>query len=488
MNSLIKPLGFLLLITILLSGLTTITNDPPELPQNPGNDSHENNLTKWSDQPPSKDDGSPQIRVTSGSYIPKVLVVPMEPVSNFTANITSGDVPLSVKFSDMSSGATSWAWDVDGDGIMDSNDTMFVHIYTTPGTYDVSLTATNPNGSDTKIITGYITAYLPETEPVMPVANFTSNVTVGLTPLSVKFTDLSLDAANVSWDVNGDGIENSNMSEFVYVYNLAGTYNVSIIATNPNGSDTKKVVDHITVSDPEVGPSVSLEKFTNGHDADEGPGPIVTVGSEINWSYVITNTGTVCLTSITVTDDMEGFIGSISALAVGESQTLFKIGTATEGQYSNIGYVQTGSDLNDEVMSINRALVDVGGGAVDSDPSHYYGVSPEALLPTADFTLNVSSGAVPFSVKFTDISQNATTVSWDVNEDGIEDSNASEFVYVYGVPGTYNVSLTATNPNGTDVKFDLVNAYLPEEVPEFPTIALPVLVVIGLMFILQRRK
>ncbi|ABE52194.1 PKD domain-containing protein [Methanococcoides burtonii] len=239
MNSLIKPLGFLLLITILLSGLTTITNGPSLLPHNPVNDNHETNLNEWSDHSPSKGDGSPQLRVTSGSYTPDALVISMEPVSDFTSNITSGDVPLSVKFIDMSSGATSWAWDFDGDSLIDSTDAMFVHIYTTPGTYNVSLTATNPNGSDTKTITGYITAHLPETEPVMPVANFTSNVTVGLTPLSVKFTDLSLDAANVSWDVNEDGIEDSNASEFVYVYGVPGTYNVSLAATNSNGTDIK---------------------------------------------------------------------------------------------------------------------------------------------------------------------------------------------------------------------------------------------------------
>ncbi|WP_177165235.1 PKD domain-containing protein [Methanococcoides vulcani] len=37
------------------------------------------------------------------------------------------------------------------------------------------------------------------------------------------------------------------------------------------------------------------------------------------------------------------------------------------------------------------------------------------------------------------------------NGGGGEDSNVSEFVYVYVKPGVYNVSLTATNENDTDI-------------------------------------
>ena len=128
------------------------------------------------------------------------------------------------------------------------------------------------------------------------------------------------------------------------------------------------------------------------------------------------------------------------------------------------------------------------GDYVPPEPASPLGPVTATIMPMADFVSNVTGGVPPFSVKFTDLSQNATSISWDVNGDGVEDSNASEFIYVYNTPGTYNVSLTATNSNGNDVKFDTVSSYPSEEIPEFPTIALPVLIVLGLMFLLQRRK
>ncbi len=44
-----------------------------------------------------------------------VSAQPVLPVANFNANVTDGDVPLSVQFNDSSTNATSWNWDF-GDG------------------------------------------------------------------------------------------------------------------------------------------------------------------------------------------------------------------------------------------------------------------------------------------------------------------------------------------------------------------------------------
>ena len=41
-------------------------------------------------------------------------------------------------------------------------------------------------------------------QPLLPIANFSSNVTNGTAPLSVQFNDSSLNADNVTWDF-GDG-------------------------------------------------------------------------------------------------------------------------------------------------------------------------------------------------------------------------------------------------------------------------------------------
>ena len=63
--------------------------------------------------------------------------------ANFGADPTYGEGPLTVQFSDKSTGEIeSWAWDFDGDGQVDSGDQNPTFVYTTSGSYDVSLTVT----------------------------------------------------------------------------------------------------------------------------------------------------------------------------------------------------------------------------------------------------------------------------------------------------------------------------------------------------------
>jgi PKD repeat protein len=87
---------------------------------------------------------------------------PRAPVTDLSGTPVSGDAPLSVSFTDQSTGSvTSWEWDFDGDGIADSTVQNPSHIYNQPGTYSVSLTVTGPGGSDTEAKGDYITVTEP---------------------------------------------------------------------------------------------------------------------------------------------------------------------------------------------------------------------------------------------------------------------------------------------------------------------------------------
>jgi PKD repeat protein len=83
-------------------------------------------------------------------------ILPAAPTADFSASPTTGNAPLSVAFTDGSTGsATSWSWDFgDGGTSAERNPT---HTYTAPGTYTVTLTASNAGGGDTETKTGYIT-------------------------------------------------------------------------------------------------------------------------------------------------------------------------------------------------------------------------------------------------------------------------------------------------------------------------------------------
>ena len=112
-----------------------------------------------------------------------------------------------------------------------------------------------------------------------------------------------------------------------------------------------------------ITPAIDIEKTTNGQNADAGTGPIVLAGSTVAWKYTVTNTGDVNLTNIMVVDDMEGTITCpLATLAVGESMTCERNGTAITGQYDNNATVTADTPTGPQVQ--------------DSDPSHYFGAAP----------------------------------------------------------------------------------------------------------------
>lgn len=112
-----------------------------------------------------------------------------------------------------------------------------------------------------------------------------------------------------------------------------------------------------------VGPAVSIEKSTNGEDADLAPGPTIPVGAAVTWRYVVTNTGTVNLTNVAVVDDKNVVVTCPgTTLAAGQSMTCTASGVAAAGQYRNVGTVTAQS----------------GAGQVQaSDASHYLGLRPD---------------------------------------------------------------------------------------------------------------
>ncbi len=79
------------------------------------------------------------------------------PVADFSASPLTGQLPLTVVFTDTSTGAiNSWLWDF-GDTATSTGQNPS-HTYTAAGIYTVTLTVTGPEGSDTQTRSSYITA------------------------------------------------------------------------------------------------------------------------------------------------------------------------------------------------------------------------------------------------------------------------------------------------------------------------------------------
>lgn len=177
------------------------------------------------------------------------LFPPVVAEADFTADVTEGTAPLTVRFTDLSTveKIAAWWWDF-GNGYMCTlEDPLFT--YHTPGVFDVSLTVTDDEGYTWTVVKeGYITV----TAPVVPEANFTADVTEGYAPLIVRFTDTSTVEKIVAWAWDfGDG-GTSTEQYLWYAYETPGTYTVSLSVTDEtNTTYTVTKTDYITVLEEE---------------------------------------------------------------------------------------------------------------------------------------------------------------------------------------------------------------------------------------------
>ncbi len=189
------------------------------------------------------------------------------PVADFSGAPTSGIVPLTVAFSDDSQNSPStWSWSFGDGGSSGAQNPSYT--YTTAGTYNVSLTVTNSDGTDTLTRSNFVVVNPDAPEP--PVADFVGTPTSGTAPLVVSFVDQSTNNPT-SWSWNfGDG-NTSSAQNPGHTYTGEGSYTVSLTVTNADGSDTQTLTNYITVSTPSGG-DIFSENFESGSLATNGWG------------------------------------------------------------------------------------------------------------------------------------------------------------------------------------------------------------------------
>jgi PKD repeat protein len=341
------------------------------------------------------------ISVTAPAPSPKAL---------FSCSPGSGTAPLTVSLSDESTHEpTSWSWTF-GDGGT-STDPSPRHTYETPGRYTVALTVANTAGADTETRPDcvVVTAVVPPPPP--PEADFTGSPTEDAVPLTVYFTDLSTyDPSTWSWDF-GDG-ETSSDPNPSHTYETPGSYTVTLTVSNAFGLDTETKADYITATPMPSDPGSEFADFAGGPTT--GPAPLTvsftdrSTGQPTSWSW---------------------FFGDAATST--EQHPIHTYTTA--GQYT-VSLTVTNADSSYTETKV--AYVSV---AVPPSP------------PVAGFSASPTSGTAPLTIRFTDGSTNGpTSWSWDFG-DGWS-SVARNPSHTYSDPGTYSVSLTATNADGLDVE------------------------------------
>ena len=147
-----------------------------------------------------------------------IVMANSETVVDFSSDNVSGTRPVVVSFKDNSTGnITSWAWDFDNDGVVDSTEQNPTYTYTSAGNYTVKLVVTDSEGSYEKIKTNYIIVSNPVIDSKAP--NVTCNVNSGLFNRNIAVTLFAVDDMDVNpkiyYTVDGSDPRTSN-SRVIY--------------------------------------------------------------------------------------------------------------------------------------------------------------------------------------------------------------------------------------------------------------------------------
>jgi PKD repeat protein len=339
------------------------------------------------------------------NYITVVKPV-VAPVANFSADKTTVTEGGTVTFADLSTNTpTVWAWTFTGGTPGTSSSKNPVVTYSNAGTYAVALTATNASGSNTKTVAGYITVVKPV---VAPVADFSADKTSVTEGSTVTFSDLSTNIPSAwSWTFAGGNPGTSSSKNPVVTYNTAGTYTVTLVATNASGSNTKTVTNYIIVTKPVLAPVANFSASKT----------VITKGETVIFSDLSTNTPTSWSWNFAGGTPLTSTLQN-PAVTYSTAGTYKVVLTATNSAGSNTKTVE-----------------------------NYIQVNEPVLVPVAEFEAVKTSVFVGENVQLTDLSENAPT-QWEWLFPGGNPSISSEQnpKVTYNAAGEYDVTLTVSKP------------------------------------------
>lgn len=420
-------------------------------------------------------------------------LTPPAPVAEFSAEPVSGKSPLTVAFTDESTGnITEWLW-VLGDGNL-SDEQNPNHTYEQAGMFSAILTVTGPGGSNSIIKADLIEAIGP------PVADFEAIATAGFLPFAAQFSDLSLgDVTSWSWDFGDGGTsEEQNAS---HSYENEGLFTVNLEVSGVGGTDSEIKSDYIKTlpiakplaafsANASIGFSPFEVHFNNLSTGDltnilwdfgdgetsAGQSPVHKYEKEGDYDVTLS-------VETSGGSDVVTKIGFIKVLPVGEPRVEFSADKTVAFAPLEIQF----TDLS-QGLRLKSWLWDFGDGAISAErsPVHEYkiegfytptltvtgsggtGIERKINLiiaistgnPRAEFKATPSTFFTPQEVQFTDLSEGVGINSWVWNfgDGGISTEQSPK--HTYTVPGNFSVNLTISNENGAarETKLNLINS------------------------------
>jgi PKD repeat protein len=323
----------------------------------------------------------------------------MSPVADFFSDSNAyqrSNTYKMMRFVDISQNSpTSWSWNF-GDGAT-STEQNPKHIYSTDGTYTVSLTVKNKFGEDTKVVNNIFNLGQG------PKVDFKADKTVVGVGRNIRFTDLSTNSpTSWLWDF-GDGTTGHGQNPD-HFYRATGVYDVSLMASNQYTSINQMKKQYITV--------VNIPRSDFVADKTKGQAPFevlftdLSKGNPVSWNW---NFGD----GITSTD------------------------RNPVHKYTTIGTYPV-------------SLTTTNANGQDTETKEKYIVVTQG--PIADFKVEQRIGKAPFIVKFKDLSTgNPMKWSWDFGDGTTSTEQNPQHTYAY--EGNYDVRLTVSNQYGSDTSF-----------------------------------
>ncbi len=186
-----------------------------------------------------------------------------------------------------------------------------------------------------------------------------------------------------------------------------GTYTITVTATDATGNSATCTTTFTVTGQA----AIQIVTLTLNTDNDSPTGPHLEAGTNVNWTYLVSNAGCEVLNNVTVTDSVAGVTptyvsGDVNLngqLDPGETWTYTATGIARLCQYENIG-TATGRGIvsNNTVTS--------------SNPDHYFG--DPTPCPAGRFTYTMDAATGDLKISFyqvpapNDNSYGANAVGW----------------------------------------------------------------------------
>jgi len=320
-------------------------------------------------------------------------------IANFGVSAARATVDEVLRFTDFSSGSpTSWTWDF-GDGT-GSNEPNTEKSWGTEGVYEVELTVMNAFGGQSSLSTEV--TIVAKTVLIPPTADFSFDQSTVEEGETVSFESVTSGEADLlEWDY-GDGATGVGPS-VSHEYEIAGVYTVTLTASNPAGSTSASTL--ITVLEGVEPPQAVIASLP---------------GNVVNGQFVTLRSASLNEPTRLSWDLGDGSLGSGQSVQhVWEKPGTYRIRLSVENS--------AGADSTFVDIVVAKRI----------DP------------PISQFTQSATEVLVGETVTFTDLSLNQPTrLIWGFGDDTTaRGSTASKS---WSAPGTYRVTLRATNDAGTN--------------------------------------